>query len=31
MTEVVATRRYQFKCASEGSVSQIAGQINERL
>jgi hypothetical protein len=31
MTEVVATRKYLFKCASEGNVSQIAGQINERL
>jgi len=31
MTEVVATRKYEFKCASEGNVSQIAGLINEKL
>jgi len=31
MTEVVATRKYEFKCASERNVSQIADAINEKL
>jgi hypothetical protein len=31
MTEVVATRRYEFKCASEGNVSQLAGLLNDKL
>ena len=31
MTEVVATRKYQFKLATKGNVKEIARQINERL
>jgi hypothetical protein len=31
MTEVVATRKYEFKCVSEGNVSQIADLINDKL
>jgi hypothetical protein len=31
MTEVVATRRFQFKLAAKGNVREIAAQMNDSL
>lgn len=31
MTEVVATRRYQFRLATKGNVKEIAKKINKKI